>query len=571
MAVLCVALTLVGYLYSTSGGIDWMVATNRFLAVFAIAISAVFLILAKRAAEARSESETRYAQILDTAVSGVISIDENGIVSTFNRAAEDIFGHQAPDMIGRNVKMLMPESFSRNHDGFVANYLITGEARIIGIGREVEGLRKDGTVFPMDLGISELTAGGRRMFTGTVTDISERKGWEADLVAAKEEAEAANAAKSDFLSSMSHELRTPLNAIMGFTQLLQMDTDHPLTVNQVESTKHILQSGDHLLKLIDEVLELAQIEAGRIAVHVETLDPAPIIDSCATIGRNLAQLSGLTFYDKTRDWILPEIDIDPTRFRQVLLNLLSNAVKYNREGGTVSLSVGEGKNGAFRVIVADSGIGIARENQDHIFTPFSRLGLENSDITGTGIGLTITKELVEAMGGGIGFESALDLGSTFWVEFPVTTGKLEVMTRKVRASTDSAAEADHTILCVEDDPGSLKLLESLIGRIPNTTVIAAHTGEIGVDMAEFYRPDLVLMDINLPGMNGLEALSRLKTSPATKDIPVIALTARASHHDRKKGLDEGFAAYLTKPIDVEEVTNAIKDHLGAAPAAAAES
>jgi PAS domain S-box-containing protein len=307
VALLCVALTLIGYLYSPAGGIPWMIATNRFLAVFAIVIAAAFLILARRATEAKTKSETQFAQVLDTTVSGVITIDDKGIVRTFNRAAEDIFGHRAQDVIGRNVKMLIPETFARGHDGYVANYLMTGEARIIGIGREVEGIRKDASVFPMDLSISELVAGGQRLFTGTVTDISERKGWEADLIAAKEEAEKASAAKSDFLSSMSHELRTPLNAILGFTQLLQTDPAHPLTARQIDSTRHVLQSGDHLLKLIDEVLELAQIEAGRIAINVKTMDPAPIIDSCATTGLNLAQQNGLTFYDKTRDWSLPEI------------------------------------------------------------------------------------------------------------------------------------------------------------------------------------------------------------------------------------------------------------------------
>lgn len=516
-----------------------------------------------------AESEQRFSQVLDNAVSGVITIDDHGIVQSFNRAAEEIFGYAAKDVIGKNIKMLMPGSFATHHDAYIANYVRSGEAKIIGIGREVEGLRKDGSNFPMDLGISELTASGQHLFTGTVTDISERKKWEVDLLAAKEEAEKSNQAKSEFLSSMSHELRTPLNAILGFTQLLNTDHDNPLTEGQVDATEQVLKSGDHLLSLIDEVLDLAQIESGNVALNAEPQDPTPVIDSCATIAGNLAEQKGLEFYDRTQVWNLPEISIDETRFRQVLLNLLSNAVKYNRDGGTVTLSVEETPEGALRLSVVDTGIGIAEEKQAQIFTPFSRLGLENSDITGTGIGLTITKELTEAMGGRIGFESTHNQGSTFWLEFPIAGGRLSVKDRGDKPAAAAVAADDdvvaanvfpaaHTVLCVEDSPSSLKLMETLIGRIPGAMMISAHTGELGIDLAEIHRPDVIMMDINLPGMDGMEALRRLKTSTATKDIPVIALTARASARDRKQGLDAGFEHYLTKPIDIKEVTKAIE-------------
>lgn len=567
-----VVLTITGYVLSPEGGILWIVIVNRGLAVFVIAVSTFLVIVARKAAEARYQSELRFSQVLDNAVSGVITIDKQGTVRSFNRAAEDIFGYRAKEVIGNNVKLLMPEPFRIHHDGYITSYERTGEAKIIGIGREVEGLRKDGSVFAMDLAISELNAGGELLFTGTVTDISERKNAETALVAAKEDAERANQAKSEFLSSMSHELRTPLNAILGFTQLLNTDREHPLTEDQLTATELILQSGDLLMSLIDDVLDLAQIEAGKAAVNIETQNPTQIIGNCVLIVHQLAEQKGLTFYDRVAGWNLPELNVDATRFQQILLNLLSNAVKYNRPGGTVRLMVAEGKNGTIRFLVSDTGRGIAEEKHAQIFTPFSRLGLENSDITGSGIGLTITRELTEAMGGTIGFESALNLGSTFWVEFPIVSGTLSVKDNRKKPLTSKASITDlaasasflqekRTVLCVEDDPSSLKLLGSLIKRFPGTTMISAHTGELGIDLAEIHRPDVIMMDINLPGMDGLQALERLKESLVTKNIPVIALTARASTRDKDHGLKMGFDYYMTKPINVEEISEVLNQTL----------
>ena len=323
---------------------------------------------------------------------------------------------------------------------------------------------------------------------------------------------------------------------------------------------HVYSLWTHINHNLIESSRLVTSDAGLQV----TRDPTPVIRSCAAMARRLAEQKGLSFYDRTTGWHLPDLNIDETRFRQVLLNLLSNAVKYNRESGTVTLAAEEGKNGCLRISVTDSGRGIAAEKHSQVFTPFSRLGLENSDITGTGIGLTITKELVEAMGGTIGFDSTLHVGSTFWLEFPIAGGELsvkdhsEVLATKT-APSKFAPQKTLTVLCVEDNPSSLKLLESIIERISGATMISAHTGELGVDMAEIHRPNVILMDINLIGMTGIEALERLKASPATTDIPVIALTARASAKDKTLGLEAGFVEYLTKPIDVEKVTSAIHE------------
>jgi len=233
-------------------------------------------------------------------------------------------------------------------------------------------------------------------------------------------------------------------------------------------------------------------------------------------------------------------------------------VKYNRDGGTVTLAVEAGDGGMLRISVIDSGIGIAKETQGQAFEAFTRLGHESSDIPGTGIGLTITKSLVEAMGGTIGFESTLDMGSTFWLEFPIVRGALVAKQPadtpvSAKPSADAPSKAKYTVLYVEDNPSSLELMELIINRIPGTDMIAAHTGELGVDLAEIHQPDLIFMDINLPGMNGFQALDRLRASEKTKAIPVIALTAQAGGADREHGLQAGFDDYLTKPFQIDDI------------------
>ena len=467
------------------------------------------------------------------------------------------------------------EDFPKTYEGYIAT-IHPDDRRIVEAA--IQGSAK-GVPFSMDYRIIVPSGEERHIheegevvrdgsgrpvrIAGTVQDITRRRAIEHALIEARDTAERANNAKSEFLSSMSHELRTPLNAILGFTQLLNSDPNHPLTERQHETTEIILQAGDHLLTLINEILDLALTESGKVSVDVGRHDPTPIVESCAQIASNLAEQKGSTFHDRTASWTLPEIAIDETRFRQVLLNLLSNAVKYNRAGGSVALAVEVGEKGALRFSVADTGRGIPEEKQAQIFEPFSRLGLENSDITGTGIGLTITKQLVERMGGAVGFKSRLDLGSTFWVEFAIVDGALTIRDQKQQDAASAPTpnpdmpNGDHTVLCVEDDPRSLKLLESIVGRIPGATMLSAHTGELGIHLAEIHRPDVILMDINLPGMDGFEALDQLKRSPATQTIPIIALTAMASSKDRQHGLKIGFADYLTKPINVEEISSAV--------------
>lgn len=381
------------------------------------------------------------------------------------------------------------------------------------------------------------------------------------LKKAKETAETANAAKSKFLSSMSHELRTPMNSILGFTQLIQVDPQHPLTEKQRESTDLVLKSGNHLLQLIDDVLDLSTIEAGHMNLDKVVQNPSELVHDCCNVVSGLVLDKEVTFYNQTTHYDLPEIDVDGTRFRQVLINLLSNAIKYNRPNGSVTLTVLATTDNNLRFNVSDTGLGIPKDSFAGVFEPFSRLGMENSQVSGTGIGLSITRQLVIEMGGLIGFESKYNIGSNFWIEFPIVRGEVisTIADEHFQDRENHTLNPDaRKILCVEDDSMSLLVMKEIVEGMLGMEMVSAHTGELGVDLAKSTRPDAIVMDINLPGMTGLEALAQLQNSDVTKEIPVIAVTARATEEDIQDGLNAGFRAYLTKPINIATVAESIK-------------
>lgn len=372
----------------------------------------------QRTEAALQADDLRLNTLINTIPDGIIAIDANGRIQTFNPAAEALFGYASSEVRGKNINILMPQPYAAAHDGYIHSYLATGEKKIIGIGREVTGKCKDGSTFPMELTVSEMKINGEHMFTGIVRDISERKLAERVLINAKEQAESANRAKSQFLSSMSHELRTPMNAVLGFAQLMEMDK--ALADDHRNCVAEILNGGHHLLDLINQVLDLARIESGKIEISIEPVNLAEVADECLKMIRALAEAQGILV--ESADCGNITLQANHMRLKQVLLNLLSNAVKYNRPNGTIKLHFSDQNTGQFRIMVSDTGPGIPHESLSQLFQPFNRLGAEGGIISGTGIGLTISKQLIESMGGTIGVESTPGTGSTFWIELPKSEG-----------------------------------------------------------------------------------------------------------------------------------------------------
>ena len=391
-----------------------------------------------------------------------------------------------------------------------------------------------------------------------------------ELAAAKDAAEVANRAKSDFLSVMSHDLRTPMNAILGFAQLLESGLDNPRPDKQRQYIGQVCESGRMLLELIDQVLDLSRIESGKMSVSIEDVALGPLIAECCDMAQLKSSQRGIGLEVELGSDETPWVRADRARLKQVLLNLLSNAVKYNRDNGHVAVSV-RSRGNDVRIEVSDTGPGIPAEMRDEIFEPFSRLDQERSGIEGTGIGLTITRRLVQVMGGRIGVDSEAGRGSTFWIELPAAEGqraKASTKVRRLMAPCAPIARANgdknrRLVLYVEDNPANLKLMEEVITNVAGLGMISARSAELGLELARRHRPDIILMDINLPGMNGIQATEVLRTDDQTQGIPVVAVSARAMTDDLKRARKAGFHSYLTKPIDVASVVNTLRSAIGA--------
>lgn len=403
---------------------------------------------------------------------------------------------------------------------------------------------------------------------GMYEDISSAKTVETELKLAKDTAESANLAKSSFLSSMSHELRTPLNAILGFAQLMEYDPGNPLTDAQKESIDHIKTGGKHLLDLINEILDLARIEAGKIELQIEPTDPTDLFEDILVLTNTLADKRGITVHAPVMDKKSPHINVDYTRAKQVMLNLLSNAVKYNNENGSITLD-SESIGNQLRISVTDTGAGVPEDKLEELFIPFSRLGAEETSIEGTGIGLTITKELVELMDGDIGVESVVGVGTTFWVDFPLANiDEIVELSPHLEGGKDFLSGKvedegfDGTVLYVEDNPANMLFMESVFERFANLRLITATNAEDGIKMAQRESPDMLLMDVALPGMSGNEAVRQLRESSDFGKKPIIALSANAMQSDIKAGLDAGFDVYLTKPLDITLLMKELENVFG---------
>jgi PAS domain S-box-containing protein len=491
-----------------------------------------------------------FKHIIENVADGVITIDVFGAIRSFNPAAEKLFGYSASEIINNNINLLMPEPYSSEHDQYLARYISGRPAGIAGKQLELAGKRKDGSIFPLELAVSVMEIDQTKHFVGIMRDISERKQYEQEIIAAKNEAERANNAKSEFLSSMSHELRTPMNAILGFGQLLEIETG--LNEDQADYVNEMLKAGRHLLELINEVLDLSMIESGNINLSLEPLSCTELIKECFALVNPIAQGVGITINEAISDDYA--VRADRTRLKQVLLNLLSNAIKYNRPQGDVEIRV-SAQNGNVRLAVSDTGYGIPAERQAELFQPFSRLGAEDTPIEGTGIGLTISRRLIEMMGGSIGVTSETGRGSTFWIELPETSLALGAQNyhpddRDNIGRDGNTGEFQHTVLYIEDNPANLRLVAQILGKNPQLQLITAHNPELGLELAMAHKPNLILLDINLPGMDGYQVLSVLRSLESAKKTPVIAISANATQRDIERGIAAGFNEYITKPIDV---------------------
>ena len=664
------------------------------------------------AQQALHDSTALVQTVLNTVVDGVVTLQaRGGMLETVNSATERMFGYSASQLAGQNFSLLIPELAREGHDASLEHYAASDEARASGLGREVSGRRQDGSLFPLEIAVTEMWLGGRRYFTGILRDISARKqaeealfkagalqraifdsvnfssiatdakgviqifnvgaermlgysaaevmnkitpadisdsqeiiaraqtlsielatpiapGFEAlafkaargiediyeltyirkngsrvpavvsvtalrdaqntiigylligtdntarqrieadrirfdqmmqdkntELERAKLVAEQANLAKSNFLSNMSHELRTPLSAILGFAQLIESGLPPP-SASQKRSIDQILKAGWYLLELINEVLDLALIESGKLSLSLEPVSVAEVLRECHDMVVPQAQNRGLTLAF-ARSEIPCFVQADHTRLKQVLINLLSNAIKYNKEGGSVTVDCSLSRPEVMRISVRDTGAGLASGQIAQLFQPFNRLGQEVSEQQGTGIGLVVCKRLVELMGGVIGVESKIGKGSVFWIDLnvtnvllapaPVAAGSAALIAAKVPGD-----KSLRTLLYVEDNPANLMLVEDIVARRADIHLLSARDGNRGIEIARASRPDVILMDINLPGISGIAALKILRDDPATAHIPVIALSANAIPRDIERGLEAGFFRYLTKPIKVNE-------------------
>ncbi|MHB1192091.1 MAG: hybrid sensor histidine kinase/response regulator [Longimicrobiales bacterium] len=507
--------------------------------------------------------------LIESNIDAIMTTDPAGIITDVNEQATVLTDCTRDELVGAAFK----------------NYFTDPELAEAGITRALSGKKvtnyeltarkRDGAETMVSCNMTTFYDRDRTLqgVFATARDVTERKRLDqvlreksVELESSKSVAEKANLAKSVFLSSMSHELRSPLNAIIGFAQLMDSEVPPP-SADQKASIDQILKAGWYLLSLINEILDLAIIESGRLTPSMEPVSLGEVMLECQDMVAPQAQKHGTAMTFRAMETPLV-VNADRTRLKQVLINLLSNAIKYNRPGGMVEVECSVRPEGRIRITITDTGAGLSADQQAQLFQSFNRLGQEDGGEEGTGIGLVVSKRLVELMHGDIGVESTVGVGSTFWIEL-WEADSLE--DKDVTASADEGpaprlldGEPVRTLLYVEDNPANLKLIEHLIARRSDMRLLSAGDAKRGIEIARAERPDVILMDINLPGISGIEALRILQRDPLTSHIPVVALSANAMPRDVARGLDTGFFRYLTKPVRIPEFNATLTEALDVA-------
>ncbi len=509
----------------------------------------------QEAAREHAEQEAReralqLSGIVETALDAIITVNAEFKVVVFNGAAAHMFGVTPLQAIGGTIDRFIPAVHRAAHRSFLADYAAHGaSSRRMGHARELSGLRANGEVFPLEASISRAGEGERMLMTVMARDVTQlRLGEKAHL--ARTAAEAANRAKTEFLSRISHELRTPLNAVLGFAQLMRTDSADPLSGHHRAQVDLVLQAGEHLRTLIDEMLDVSRIEAGGMSMEVRDFELCELLDGVLRMSEphaNECKVRLEAGYVRSCTMLMRS---DPARLRQVMFNLISNGIKYNRPGGWVRVELMRDPY-FVHIVVRDNGLGMDEKQRAQLFEPFNRLGREHSAVPGTGIGLVLVRQLVGLMGGELTIDSTQEAGTAVRITLPATDGRPMASASKSSAKTDGNGDdlPGGVVLYIEDNPVNAILVEQLLARWPKVQLIVAPDGTTGLERARAAHPDLVLLDMQLPDMGGLEVLQRLKGDPATQHLRCVALSASALPQEVEQARQAGALDYWTKPID----------------------
>jgi len=552
-----------------AGRLHWIVLAGGLVGVALAVAVAETLARRRRYAEDLVDKRTRELGQREATLAALFSaspdalqiINADGTIRLASRTVAEQLGGVPADYVGRHVRDLIhPEDLTRVNDAFRRVLESDSEGAIVSVEYRARGGDTDWRI--LDSQLSRLPADD--VYPAAIVagsrDVTERTRLLEELKVARISAEEANRSKNEFLSRMSHELRTPLNAVLGFAQLLDMEAT---TDGEREAAAHIIKAGHHLLALIDEVLDIARIETGHMALSVEPVSVADVIGEVLVLTRAIARERGIHLPADGGQAACCFVRADRQRLKQVMLNLIVNAIKYNRDGGAVVLACNPNEDGTkLKVTVTDTGAGIDNADLERLFTPFERLGAEQSTVEGTGLGLALSKRLVEAMGGGIGVHSQPGHGSTFWIELDITSSPVAAEPVAEPTPTPVPDGELRTVLYIEDNLSNVQLVERIIERRPQVQLLVAMQGQLGLELARQHQPDLVLVDLNLPDIDGETVLRRLRAEPRTRDTSVVVLSADATPGQISRLLAAGADDYLTKPFDVARFLRIVEGNGG---------